>query len=82
VIPAATADTLTGDPATILVAAGTGLSRSTDGGRSWAAVPDVTGRISFVGFESDRVGRAVADDGRTIWTTRDGGASWTKAGLG
>jgi photosystem II stability/assembly factor-like uncharacterized protein len=82
VIPAATADTLTGDPATVLVAAGTGLSRSTDGGRSWAAVPDVTGRISFVGFESDRVARAVADDGRTIWTTRDGGASWTKAGLG
>lgn len=67
---------LTGDPATVLVVAGAGLSRSVDGGLSWQPVATVTGSVSFVGFESGTVGRAVTG-GSTIWTTRDAGQTWT-----
>jgi len=42
----------------------------------WNQVPDISGEVTFVGFESTTVGRVVADGGRTIWTTRDAGASW------
>ena len=73
---------LTGDPATVLVAAGHGMARSVDGGNTWQAVPDVTGDIGWVGFESQTVGRAVSADGTTIWTTRDGGATWHPASIG
>lgn len=76
-VPAATANLLTGDPTTVLLTGGTGLARSTDGGATWRTPPDVTGAVSFIGFESRQVGRAVTDGGRTIWTTRDAGASWS-----
>lgn len=33
----------------------------------------------FLGFESASVGRYVSWDGQTLWTTRDGGAHWTKS---
>jgi hypothetical protein len=81
-VPAATVNELAGDPATVLIAAGEGLSRSTDSGRSWTPVPDVTGTVSYLGFESQAVGRAVANKGRTIWTTRDAGATWTPVTFG
>jgi photosystem II stability/assembly factor-like uncharacterized protein len=81
-VPRATATQLTGDPTTVLVTAGTGLARSTDGGRTWRIVPSVTGDITFVGFESATVGRAVSADGQTIWTTRDAGKAWTPATFG
>jgi photosystem II stability/assembly factor-like uncharacterized protein len=68
---------LTGDPRTVLVTGGSGLSRSLDGGRVWAPSPDLRGNVGFVGFESSTIGRAVSADGRAIWTTRDGGATWT-----
>lgn len=73
---------IAGDPQTVLVVAGTGLTRSTDGGATWQQVADVTGEIGWVGFESPTVGRAVSADGTTIWTTRDGGGSWRPAVLG
>lgn len=76
-VPAATAGLLTGDATTELVTGGTGLARSTDGGASWRTVPNVTGAVSFIGFESPQVGRAVTDGGRSIWTTRNGGATWS-----
>jgi photosystem II stability/assembly factor-like uncharacterized protein len=76
------ASLLTGDPATVLVAAGVGMARSTDGGATWQPIADVTGDIGWVGFESQTVGRAVSADGTTIWTTRDGGASWNRASIG
>lgn len=77
-IPFAQAELLTGDPATVLLAAGRGAVRSTDGGRSWASVPYRFGTVSFAGFESTQVGRVVSADGTEIWTTRDGGATWTE----
>jgi photosystem II stability/assembly factor-like uncharacterized protein len=80
-IPISVPDQLTGDPTTVLVVARDGLARSTDGGRSWTAVPDVQGRVTFVGFESPTVGRAVTDQ-HTIWTTRDGGRTWRPKALG
>jgi photosystem II stability/assembly factor-like uncharacterized protein len=70
------ADLLAGDSRAVLLAGGTdGVYRSADGGASWARVPGL-GAVQFVGFESAAVGRAVSADGRTIWTTTDGGASW------
>jgi photosystem II stability/assembly factor-like uncharacterized protein len=80
-VPAATAGLLTGDPTTVLVTGGTGLSRSADGGRTWQVVPRVTGTVTFVGFESETVGRAVTDQ-HTIWTTHDAGKTWTPVTFG
>jgi photosystem II stability/assembly factor-like uncharacterized protein len=68
---------LAGDPDTVLVAAGFGMKRSTDGGRTWHRIPTVTGSISWIGFESPTDGRALSASGNTIWTTHNGGASWT-----
>jgi photosystem II stability/assembly factor-like uncharacterized protein len=80
---AISANLLTGDPDTVLVAAGVeGMARSTDGGATWQKITDVTGEIGWVGFESQQVGRAVSGDGSTIWTTRDGGATWHPASIG
>jgi photosystem II stability/assembly factor-like uncharacterized protein len=64
------------------VGAGVGMARCTDGGATWQPIADVTGDIGWVGFESQTVGRAVSADGTTIWTTRDGGASWNRASIG
>ncbi len=77
-VRAATASLLTGDPTTVLVTAGSGLARSTNGGKTWQPVAGVTGTVTFVGFESQTVGRAVTDN-RLIWTTTDGGKTWTSA---
>jgi len=77
-IPADTAGLLAGDPSTELLTGGTnGLSRSTDGGASWTGVGDVTGTVTFLGFESAQVGRCVTDGGRIVWTTTDGGLTWS-----
>lgn len=82
-IPLDSVTLLAGDPKTVLVAAGNGMARSSDGGRTWRVVDDVgRGLIGFVGFESETVGRAVSADGRTIWTTRNGGQTWTAAQFG
>jgi photosystem II stability/assembly factor-like uncharacterized protein len=56
------------------------LYRTQDGGQTWRSVPAVSlgpGTAIFVGFESAAVGRAVTDSGRTVWTTRDAGLTWT-----
>jgi photosystem II stability/assembly factor-like uncharacterized protein len=56
------------------------LWRSTDTGNSWSAVPQIAGTVTFLGFESATVGRAVTDN-RTIWTTRDAGKTWQPTSL-
>ena len=76
------ADLLAGDPSTVLLAGGDGLSRSTSGGRGWTQIAQVTGTLGFVGTESETKATAVSADGRTIWTTRDGGRHWTAVSLG
>lgn len=61
------------------------LVRSGDGGRSWQVVAQGAGypltygsAAGFLGFESSTVGRWVSvGDPRTVWTTRDGGTTWT-----
>jgi hypothetical protein len=77
-----TADLLAGDPSTVLLAGGDGLSRSTSGGRGWTEIPAVTGTLEFVGTESKTEATAVSADGRTIWTTQDGGRHWRAVTLG
>lgn len=70
--------------ATTLLVSSDVLYRSTDGGSSWhkvavngAGPPDAT----WIGFETDLVGRVVQGDanGRPhiIWTTRNGGQTWS-----
>ena len=76
------ADRLAGDPSTVLLAGGDGLSRSTSGGRGWTQIAQVTGTLGFVGTESETKATAVSADGRTIWTTRDGGRHWKAVSLG
>jgi photosystem II stability/assembly factor-like uncharacterized protein len=53
-----------------------GLYRSTNAGDSWARVSAVTGRVSYIAFQTTTVGRAVTDGGRKIWTTLDAGRTW------
>lgn len=75
--------TLVGDPSTVLAlagidgGAGPALLLSDDGGATWQLARDVPGGVTFVGFENSQVGRVVAQHGRSIWTTRDGGRTWT-----
>jgi photosystem II stability/assembly factor-like uncharacterized protein len=72
------AELLAGDHrATLLAGGGSGVYRSSDGGTTWTPVAGV-GPVRFLGFESLQVARAVSTDGRTIWTTTDGGASWQR----
>ncbi|MGH8962558.1 MAG: hypothetical protein ACRDWT_15455 [Jatrophihabitantaceae bacterium] len=65
--------------ANVLVVLSDPLSRSVDGGKSWQQIkgPSLASTVTFVGFESDTVGRIATNAGRTIWTTQDAGATWT-----
>ncbi|MBE7189354.1 hypothetical protein [Jatrophihabitans endophyticus] len=67
---------LAGDASTVLAVAGQGVSVSRDGGGSWNQAADLTGSFAGVGFENQRVGRAVTADGSQIWTTRNAGRTW------
>lgn len=67
-----------GDPNTELLAVGPhGLIRYSSDTKRWTRVDGVTGRPSFVGFESQTLGRVVTDGGRIVWTTKDGGQTWS-----
>jgi photosystem II stability/assembly factor-like uncharacterized protein len=60
------------------------LSCSSDGGQSWSTAASDQVNLSltpvgislWLGFEDATTGRWVGDD-QTIWTTTDGGTSWT-----
>jgi hypothetical protein len=81
-LPSSTLDLLAGDPRTVLLAGGSGgIYRSTDGGVTWRRVPGIES-VRFLGFESTQVGRALSGDGRTLWTTTDGGAHWRPTRFG
>lgn len=58
------------------------LYRSTDGGDSWSLVQTMTDAVSSIGFTSAQDGWAMAEDGRTWWTTTDGGATWARRAFG
>lgn len=62
-----------------LFAAGDALYRSTDGGATWQVVLDHPSDPASgpPGFQSETLGRWLTDGGRVIWTTTDGGRSWS-----
>jgi len=70
--------------AKVLLVRSDAMYRSVDGGATWRKVlidPTIRNPQSdfqFLGFESDKVGRYVGYDQRSIWTTRDAGATWTQ----
>jgi photosystem II stability/assembly factor-like uncharacterized protein len=68
------------------------LYLSTDGGNNWRRVDKLPGggplQASFIGFESDTVGRVLEPDADAtfgasrVWTTTDAGRSWTVRSFG
>ena len=75
-VPLDSGDFIAGDPTSVVAVGGRRSYVSTDGGDSWSDTV-VDGTATFVGFESETLGRVVTDAGRTIWTTTDAGTSWT-----
>jgi photosystem II stability/assembly factor-like uncharacterized protein len=80
-VPYTYSDALAAAPHALLLSAGGHLLRSGDDGRSWQRVSAVTGAPTWLGFETDTVGRVVTDSGDEIWTTRDGGVTWRASGF-
>jgi photosystem II stability/assembly factor-like uncharacterized protein len=68
--------------ASVLLVSSDDTYRSTDGGQTWARLGANAGSspgvVSWFGFESTTVGRAISSDGRTVWTTLDAGKTWSK----
>ncbi|MEX1024565.1 MAG: YCF48-related protein [Planctomycetota bacterium] len=61
------------------IAASPGVLHSTDGARTWNALPTfATRKTTDVAFANERVGWVSSFDG-TLFTTEDGGASWSIA---
>lgn len=71
---------LAGHPGTntVLATLPEGLQRSTDGGRSWKAVPS-SPVIQFAAFASDKEAVGVEPNG-TVHSSTDGGTTWTPKG--
>ncbi|MCW2539349.1 MAG: hypothetical protein JWN95_1074 [Frankiales bacterium] len=73
-------DVIAAPSKSVLLASTDALRRSVDGGRSWTVV---SGAVSYLGFESPTVGRAIlqpsgnGSGSATILSTVDGGAHWT-----
>lgn len=68
--------------ASVLLVSSDDTYRSNDGGQTWARLGANAGSspgvVSWFGFESSTVGRAISSDGRTVWTTLDAGKTWSK----
>lgn len=60
---------------------GGSLYRSADGGASWSAVDDLAGRSVFaLVFDPQGQAHAATQDG--VWSSQDGGTTWTQRDLG
>jgi photosystem II stability/assembly factor-like uncharacterized protein len=60
-----------------LLATGSGIALSTDGGRSWRSVLNLQDGVGPVAWSRSSPGRAYAVGlNRTLYRSRDGGASW------
>ncbi len=74
------------DPDRVFVAAGSGLYRSDDAGRSWEQAPDLAGEYAHsIAFDPDspeRMYAYVATDGMALYRSDDGGDSWVGIGDG
>lgn len=65
---------------TLVIADGTTLHRSTDGGQNWAATaaPALVWRSIAVSDNGQKI--AAVADGSAVWISEDGGANWTSRG--
>ena len=74
------------EPDRVFVAAGSGLYRSNNAGRSWEQVPDLAGEYAHsIAFDPDSPGRMyvyVATDGMALYRSDNGGDSWVGIGDG
>lgn len=66
------------DPDAILAVGRTGLHRSTDGGRTWQAVP-ATPPVAVLSWDAGQQVWGVAPDG-TVWQSADSGSHWQQRG--
>jgi photosystem II stability/assembly factor-like uncharacterized protein len=78
--PTGTSATITAVDAHTLIVVADRLLRLT-GGVQLATALDQTpvGDLGPPGFQNGQVGRWINDDGRSLWTTTDGGATWSGA---
>jgi photosystem II stability/assembly factor-like uncharacterized protein len=62
-----------------------GSERSTDAGQSFRRLSANSGSdpgpLQWLGFATPTVGHGLSQDGRTVWTTTDAGATWTPSRL-
>jgi photosystem II stability/assembly factor-like uncharacterized protein len=74
------------DPDRVFVAAGSGLYRSDDAGRSWEQVPDLAGEyahsIVFDPRSPERMYAYAATEEMPVYRSDDGGDSWVGIGAG
>lgn len=66
------------DPDAVLAVGRAGLQRSTDGGRTWQAVPAAP-PVAVLSWDAGPVVWGVAPDG-TVWQSTDGGGRWQQRG--
>jgi photosystem II stability/assembly factor-like uncharacterized protein len=67
----------------VLIVSADDTYRSTDSGKTWHPLGSTGPRmVSWIGFENAVVGRAISTDNRTIWTTTDAGATWSRYTFG
>ena len=67
--------------ATVVVSSGDATYRTTDAGARFQRV-GAPAQLRSIAFESSTVGHAVANDRRSVWTTSDGGRTWSRHRFG
>ncbi|HEU5268207.1 MAG TPA: hypothetical protein VFU35_15970, partial [Jatrophihabitans sp.] len=78
--------TLGAATAQVLVVSSDQAYRSTDGGNHFARLGSNAGsspgQLAWLGFASPSVGHGISADRRSVWTTADGGRSWSRYTFG
>lgn len=82
----AAVDSLGAATAQVIVLTADDAYRSTDGGNHFARLGanagSSPGRLAWLGFASPTVGHGISADRRSVWTTTNGGRSWSRYAFG